>query len=46
MISWQAQLNPGQIQDISSYILTLQGTNPANGKAPQGDLFEEPVAAK
>jgi cytochrome c oxidase cbb3-type subunit 3 len=46
MISWQAQLNPGQMQDIASYILTLQGTNPANGKAPQGDLFEESVAAK
>jgi cytochrome c oxidase cbb3-type subunit III len=46
MISWQAQLNPGQMQDITSYILTLQGTNPANGKAPQGDLFEEPVAVK
>jgi cytochrome c oxidase cbb3-type subunit III len=46
MISWQAQLNPGQIQELASYILTLQGTMPANGKAPQGDLFQEKVAVK
>jgi cytochrome c oxidase cbb3-type subunit III len=46
MISWQAQLNPGQIQDLASYILTLQGTNPPNGKAPQGDVYNETVAVK
>lgn len=40
MISWQAKLKPVDIQKISSYILTIQGTNPPNAKAPQGDLLE------
>jgi cytochrome c oxidase cbb3-type subunit III len=40
MIPWQAQLSPSQIQEVSSYILTLKGTNPPNQKAPQGDLVK------
>jgi cytochrome c oxidase cbb3-type subunit 3 len=27
------------MQQVSSYILSLQGTNPANAKAPQGELW-------
>jgi cytochrome c oxidase cbb3-type subunit 3 len=38
MISWQTQLNPLQIQQIASYILTLKGTTPAKAKAPQGEI--------
>ncbi len=41
MISWQSQISPVQIQQVSSYILTLQGTNPPNGKAPQGELIQK-----
>lgn len=41
MIPWQAQLSPGQIQEVSSYIIKLKGTNPPNPKAPQGELFKE-----
>ncbi|TAH23887.1 MAG: cytochrome oxidase subunit III [Cytophagales bacterium] len=37
MISWKAQLSPVNMQEVSSYILTLKGTNPPNAKAPQGD---------
>ncbi|HRI61105.1 MAG TPA: cbb3-type cytochrome c oxidase N-terminal domain-containing protein [Saprospiraceae bacterium] len=40
MISWQAQLKPADIQKVASYILTLQGTNPPNPKAPQGTLWK------
>jgi len=40
MISWKSQLRPGDIQKVSSYILSLQGTNPPNAKEPQGDLYE------
>ncbi len=40
MISWEALLSPQQIRDVSSYIITLQGTNPQNPKAPQGEKFE------
>ncbi|MDO1445408.1 c-type cytochrome [Rhodocytophaga aerolata] len=37
MIAWQQKLKPDEIQNVSSYILSLQGTKPANGKEPQGD---------
>lgn len=46
MISWEAQLSPVQIQNVSTFIMTLRGTNPPNPKAPQGELYtptEEPV---
>jgi cytochrome c oxidase cbb3-type subunit 3 len=36
MIAWKKQLNPLQIQLVSSYVITLKGTTPANPKAPQG----------
>jgi len=41
MISWKAQLNPRQIQEVSSFVLTLRGTNPPNPKAPEGVLYAE-----
>lgn len=37
MISWKAQLTPEQIQKVSSFILSLKGTNPPNPKEPQGE---------
>ena len=37
MVAWDKQLNPLQMQQVSSYILSLQGTNPPNAKEPQGD---------
>lgn len=40
MISWKAQLRPAAMQKVASYILSLQGTNPPNQKAPQGVLFD------
>ncbi|WP_147677583.1 cbb3-type cytochrome c oxidase N-terminal domain-containing protein [Algibacter pacificus] len=40
MIAWKAQLKPAQIAQVSSYVLSLQGTTPANPKEPQGDLWE------
>ncbi len=40
MISWQSQLQPETIQKVASFILTLQGTNPPNGKAPQGEIWK------
>ena len=39
MISWKDQLPPVEIQQVSSYILSLQGTNPPNAKAPEGELY-------
>ncbi len=39
MISWQTQLNPLQMQQVSSYILSLQGTTPVTPKAPEGEIW-------
>ena len=36
MISYKSQLNTTQINNVIAYILSLQGTNPPNPKAPQG----------
>lgn len=39
MISWKTQISQEQIHQVSSYILSLQGTNPPNPKAPEGDKY-------
>ncbi|WP_316789059.1 cbb3-type cytochrome c oxidase N-terminal domain-containing protein [Pedobacter frigoris] len=36
MIAWEKTMNAKQIAEISSYILSIQGSNPAGAKAPQG----------
>jgi len=41
MVSWEKQLSPKQISDVTNYILSLHGTNPAGAKAPQGEKYEE-----
>lgn len=40
MIAWKSQLKPIEIAQVSSYVLSLQGTTPANPKAPEGDIWE------
>lgn len=39
MISWQTQLSPTQIQAVASFVLSLHGTKPANGKPPEGNKY-------
>jgi cytochrome c oxidase cbb3-type subunit 3 len=41
MKSWQAELKPVQLQQVSSYIMNLRGSKPANAKEPQGDIYVE-----
>ncbi len=41
MKSWQADFSPLKIDELASYIKSLSGTNPPNGKAPQGDVYKE-----
>lgn len=36
MVPWEQTLTPAQIAEVSSYIVTLIGTNPPNAKAPEG----------
>lgn len=40
MIAWAAQLRPSDIQKVSSYILTLAGSNPAGAKEPEGTIYK------
>ncbi|RZK90839.1 MAG: c-type cytochrome [Pedobacter sp.] len=40
MVSWEKNLSPQKISEVTNYILSLQGTNPANSKAPQGEKYE------
>lgn len=37
MVAWKNSLNKTQIEEVSNYIMSLQGTNPPNPKAPQGE---------
>ncbi|WP_242204303.1 cbb3-type cytochrome c oxidase N-terminal domain-containing protein [Aestuariivivens insulae] len=39
MVAWKQQLKPLEIAQVASYVLTFQGTTPANPKDPQGDLW-------
>lgn len=45
MISWQLVLTGKQIQEAGSYVLSLQGSNPAGAKPPQGEKWNETETA-
>lgn len=44
MVAWKQSLKPSEIQQVASYVLSLQGTTPVQPKEPQGDLYEDPDA--
>jgi len=41
MVPWKNSLDENQLLEVSSYILTLQGTNPPNAREPEGELWKE-----
>ncbi|MBY0479644.1 MAG: c-type cytochrome [Chitinophagaceae bacterium] len=41
MKSWQEDYSPIQIAQLASFIKSLKGTNPPNGKEKQGELYKE-----
>jgi len=41
MISWKSTLKPSEMQQVASYVLTFQGTTPANPKAAEGDVWTD-----
>ena len=45
MKAWQEDFSPVQIAQITSFIKSLHGTNPPNGKEKQGELYKEDAAA-
>jgi len=46
MIAWKQTLKPAQMAQVASYVLTMQGTAPANPKAPEGEVWIDPEAEK
>ncbi len=40
MRSWKTDLSPIQIQNVSTFIMTLQGTTPQNAKEAEGEFVE------
>jgi len=48
MVAWKETLKPKEIQLVASYVLSLQGSNPKDPKAPDGDVWVDdtkPAAA-
>ncbi len=45
MQAWGRTFSPADIKNISSFILSLQGSKPANAKPPQGNLYQSTKAA-
>lgn len=41
MVAWKANLSAKDIQSVSSYILTLEGSNPPDAKAAEGEIWAE-----
>ena len=46
MIAWEGVISPEKMKNVSSYVLTLRGTNPANPKKPEGDLVKPETKPK
>jgi len=42
MVAWKTSLKPSEIAQVSSYLLQFQGTTPANPKAPEGEVWQDP----
>lgn len=46
MISWKSDLKPAEIAQVASYVLSLDGTTPADPKEPQGELYADAEKAE
>ena len=46
MVAWKQTLKPVEIAQVSSYLLTFQGTTPANPKEAEGDIWVDENAPK
>lgn len=43
MPAWGKSLSPQDVRNVSFFVMSLQGTHPANAKAPQGEKYVAPV---
>jgi cytochrome c oxidase cbb3-type subunit 3 len=41
MVSWKNDFKPSELQQVASYVLTLQGTTPAEPKEAEGEIWVE-----
>ncbi len=39
MPAWGKVMSPTDVRDVTFYVMSLQGTNPAGAKVPQGNLY-------
>jgi cytochrome c oxidase cbb3-type subunit III len=46
MRSWKDDLSAKQIAQLTSYVISLKGTKPANAREPQGELYKEEAPTK
>lgn len=46
MVAWKGNLKPTEIQQVASYVLSLQGSKPKDAKEPEGDIWINPEAKK
>ena len=46
MPAWGKTMSQGDVRDVTFFVLSLQGTKPADGKAPQGEPMEQKVEQK
>ncbi|MFZ5999589.1 MAG: c-type cytochrome, partial [Bacteroidota bacterium] len=44
MPAWGKVMSPKDVRDVAFFVMSLQGTNPPDAKAPQGDLFKPETA--
>ena len=40
MVAWEKNMSSANISAVTNYILSLQGSKPANAKAPQGEKYD------
>ncbi|WP_405201594.1 cbb3-type cytochrome c oxidase N-terminal domain-containing protein [Dokdonia sp. LLG6352-1] len=45
MISWKSELKPAEMAQVASFVLSLQGTTPAEPKQAEGEIWIDPDAA-
>lgn len=42
MPAWGKSMKPKDVRDVAFFVMSLQGSNPQDAKAPQGDLVNQP----
>jgi len=42
MIAWKSDLKPAEMAQVASYVLSFQGTKPAEPKDPEGEIWINP----